>query len=109
MSMSDDGGRTRGLAETRHVRRGLRTGRTERGREGSVGPTEYHGKRGAGSGIRRLRTVWDETCGMGGSTRRRPRDGPTSGSQKEERDIIYVVSMLVHEVKDVLLKLRNEE
>lgn len=79
---------------------------TERRGERSVRPAEDHSKRRAGSRVWGIGTVGNKTGGMSGGTRRWARDWTTSGGEEEKGDVVYVVSMFVHEIEDVLLELR---
>lgn len=42
---------------------------------------------------------------MSGRARGRTRDGTPSGGQEQERDIVYIISVLVHEIEHMLLQL----
>ena len=70
-----------------------------------MGPAEDHGKGRTRGRVGRVRAVGDKSSRMSGSTGRRPGDGTTSRSQKEKGDIVYVISVLVHEIEDMLFKL----
>ena len=51
--------------------------------------------------------IGDQAGRMHTGTRRRTSNGTTSRSEKEEGNVAYVVSMLVHKIEHILLKLEG--